>query len=63
YYNDVTPWIDLKLAAISCHASQVSTVAYDEAVKGLNRYRGVLSGMGDYCEAFQVITGSTPARE
>lgn len=63
YYNDVTPWIDLKLAAIRCHASQVSTVAYDEAVKGLNRSRGILSGMGDYCEAFQVITGSPPARE
>jgi len=58
YYNDVTPWIDLKLEALRCHASQVSTVAYDEAVKGLNRYRGILSGTGDYCEAFQSITGN-----
>jgi LmbE family N-acetylglucosaminyl deacetylase len=63
YYNDVTPWIDLKLEALRCHASQVSTVAYDEAVKGLNLYRGILSGTGDYCEAFQVIAGNPLARE
>lgn len=63
YYNDVTSWIDLKTAALRCHASQVTTVAYDEAVKGLNRYRGILSGMGDYCEAFQVIMGNPLARD
>ena len=63
YYNDITTWIDLKTAALRCHASQVTALAYDEAVKGLNRYRGILSGMGDYCEAFQIITGSPPARD
>jgi len=63
YYNDITPWIDSKLSALRCHASQVSTVAYDEAVKGLNRYRGILSGKGEYCEAFQVIMGNPLARE
>ncbi len=63
YYNDITAWIDLKTAALRCHTSQVSAVAYDEAVRGLNRYRGILSGMGDYCEAFHVITGSPSAKE
>lgn len=58
YYKDITPWIDLKAAALCCHASQVTIVAYDEAAKGLNRYRGILSGVGEYCEAFQVITGN-----
>jgi LmbE family N-acetylglucosaminyl deacetylase len=58
YYSDITPWIDIKTAALRCHASQVMAVAYDEAVKGLNRYRGILSGRGDYCEAFQVIMGN-----
>ena len=58
YYNDVTPWIDLKTAALCCHGSQTSGISYDEAVKCLNRYRGILSGAGDYCEAFQVITGN-----
>ncbi len=63
YYNEVTSWIDLKTAALRCHASQVSTVAYDEAVKGLNRYRAILSGMGEYCEAFQVIIGNPLGRD
>jgi len=63
YYNDVTPWMDLKTAAIRCHASQVSTVAYDEAVKGLNRYRGILSWNRRLCEAFQVIAGNPLAKD
>ena len=63
HYNDITSWIDLKVAALRCHASQVATVPYDEAVRGLNRYRGILSGTGDYCEAFQVITRNPSTRE
>jgi Ser/Thr protein kinase RdoA (MazF antagonist) len=26
-----------------------------EAVKGLNRYRGIMTGKGKYCECFQVL--------
>ena len=63
YYKDITPWIDLKTAALRCHASQVSGIAYDEAVRCLNRYRGILSGVGEYCEAFQVITGDPLSRD
>lgn len=58
FYADITPWIDRKMEALCCHASQISGVSYDEAVKCLNRYRGILSGAGRYCEAFQVITGN-----
>jgi LmbE family N-acetylglucosaminyl deacetylase len=57
FYADITPWIDLKMEGLCCHVSQTSGVAYDEAVKCLNRYRGILSGAGQYCEAFQVIMG------
>lgn len=57
FYADISPWIDLKLNALRCHASQTSTIPYDEAVRCLNRYRGILSGAGRFCEAFQVITG------
>ena len=58
FYADITPWIDRKTEALCCHASQTAGVSYDEAVKCLNRYRGILSGMGKYCEAFQVIMGN-----
>ena len=40
--------------ALRCHQSQLEMIQYDEAVEGLNRYR-VMSGQGQYCEAFQVI--------
>lgn len=58
FYVDITTWIDRKTEALCCHTSQTSGVSYDEAVKCLNRYRGILSGVGKYCEAFQVITGN-----
>jgi N-acetylglucosamine malate deacetylase 1 len=63
FYADITSWIDCKTAALCCHASQVENVGYDEAVKCLNRYRGILSGAGRYCEAFQVVMGKPLARD
>ena len=55
FHMDVTPWMDLKIKALRRHASQLAAISYDEAVSSLNRYRGILSGKGDYCEAFQIL--------
>ncbi len=55
YIEDITSFMNDKLTALRCHQSQLEMIQYDEAVEGLNRYRGVMSGQGQYCEAFQVI--------
>lgn len=52
---DISASIETKINALRCHQSQVITSAYDEAFKGLARFRGVMSGAGDYAEVFEVI--------
>ncbi|MBI1970484.1 PIG-L family deacetylase [Candidatus Woesearchaeota archaeon] len=52
---DITDVMDKKLQALLEHKSQVVQTRYDEAVEGLARYRGVMSGAGRYAEAFEVI--------
>jgi len=52
---DISDFMQIKLAALREHKSQLAAIAYDEAVQGLNRYRGVTSGAGQYCECFQLI--------
>jgi len=44
--------MDRKLDAIRCYESQTLQFRYDEAIAGLNRYRGVLFGGCQYAEAF-----------
>ncbi len=53
--EDISDYIDVKLAALREHKSQIESIAYDEAVQGLNRFRGVMSGAGQYCECFQIL--------
>jgi LmbE family N-acetylglucosaminyl deacetylase len=55
YTEDITDFIDEKLGALLKHESQIAERRYDEAVKGLNRYRGAMIGNGKYCEVFQLI--------
>lgn len=55
YTEDISSFINEKTAAIQEHRSQLEYYRYDEAVRGLNRYRGIMTGKGDYCEAFQLI--------
>lgn len=55
YTEDITEFIDLKLKALQQHQSQLKAVDYAEAIKGLNRYRGIMTGKGNYCECFQVL--------
>lgn len=52
---DISAYMATKLNALGRHGSQLADIAYDEAVQGLNRYRGITSGAGQYVECFQVI--------
>jgi LmbE family N-acetylglucosaminyl deacetylase len=54
---DVTPHMEVKLAAVRAHASQCTAVQFDEAVRALNRYRGELHSWpgGPYAEVFKVL--------
>jgi LmbE family N-acetylglucosaminyl deacetylase len=51
---DISPWIEAKLAAVRAHQSQCAVLRFDEAVQGLNRYRGEMHSWpgGDYAEVF-----------
>ncbi len=57
HFEDISKVISKKVKAINCFKSQVKDINYAEAVKGLNRFRGVMSGLGTYCECFEVKEG------
>ena len=58
FVEDISDVIELKIRALACHASQLRAVRYDDAVRSLNRFRGVMTGIGRYCECFQVLRAS-----
>jgi LmbE family N-acetylglucosaminyl deacetylase len=51
---DVSPWMKIKLRAVRAYKSQCSVLRFDEAVAGLNRYRGEMHSWpgGAYAEVF-----------
>jgi LmbE family N-acetylglucosaminyl deacetylase len=55
YTENITAFKDTKLNALRKHVSQIDAISYDDAVEGLNRFRGALLGTGLYCECFNVI--------
>ena len=55
HIRDITPFVEQKLLAIQAYQSQVAITRFDEAALSLNRYRGVLSGVGEYAEAFSLV--------
>ncbi len=59
YTEDISDVIDLKIAAMQLHESQAVNLEYAEAVRNLNRLRGIASGLGAYCECFQVLRVAT----
>jgi len=59
YTEDVTEFMELKIKAIRKHQSQLRYYRYDEGIKGLNRYRGIMTGKAEYCEAFEIIRNTT----
>lgn len=44
-----------KIEALKKHKSQVDSYDYVKAVEGLAKYRGVMSGAGEFAEVFEVI--------
>lgn len=44
--------INEKIRLIKYYASQSLTIKYDEAIISLNRYRGIMTGWGEYCEVY-----------
>ncbi len=55
YVEDITEFIDKKEEALKCHESQLKEIKYDQAIRSLNNYRGVMTGEGNYCECFSVL--------
>jgi len=60
FIEDISDCMELKLEALRRHRSQLASIPYDDAVQGLNRYRGVMSGRGDYCECFKILSAARP---
>ncbi len=53
--KNISREIELKLQALREHKSQLKSVNYIEAVKGLNRYRGIMKQKGAYAECFNKV--------
>jgi len=53
--RDITHFVEMKRRAIRAHASQCEQISFDDAILGLNRYRGELLSWpeGDYAEMFE----------
>jgi LmbE family N-acetylglucosaminyl deacetylase len=54
--RDITSVMDRKLRAIRCHDSQLQDIRYDDAIAGLNRYRGAIARC-QYAEVFGIQSG------
>ena len=53
--EDISEVMDTKLAAVCMYGSQLSSFRYDQAVEGLNRFRGALAGHCAYAEVFRYL--------
>ncbi len=61
YVEDISGVIGKKIEALRKHKTQLANVAYDEAARGLNRYRGAMLEKGTYAECFDVLRISSLA--
>lgn len=52
---DISEFLETKIAAVQAHRSQCNILSFDEAVRGLNRFRGEMHSWpgGDYAEVFK----------
>jgi LmbE family N-acetylglucosaminyl deacetylase len=55
HVEDITAVMRRKLKAVRCHASQMTEFRYDQAIRGLNRYRGALAARCTYAEVFRSV--------
>jgi LmbE family N-acetylglucosaminyl deacetylase len=60
--EDITPVMARKLRAVRCYPSQLRFVRYDRAIRGLNRYRGAMTGGRRFAEAFAELAPGPGAR-
>jgi hypothetical protein len=60
WVEDVGAVMARKLRAVRCYRSQLRVFRYDAAVRGLNRYRGVLGAGSRYAEAFCTLAARPP---
>lgn len=52
---DITKFMSVKESAMAIYNSQLQQKNWCDAIRSLNRFRGVISGKGEYVEVFQVI--------
>jgi LmbE family N-acetylglucosaminyl deacetylase len=61
WVEDVSAVMAQKLRAVRCYRSQLRFFRYDAAVRGLNRYRGILGAGSRYAEAFVTLDAGPAA--
>ncbi len=54
---DISDFVEIKLAAIRAHQTQIEAMRLDEAILALNRYRGEMHSWpgGEFAEVFQAL--------
>jgi LmbE family N-acetylglucosaminyl deacetylase len=52
---DISSVIELKIEALQVHQSQIGSMDYLGAIRGLAKYRGIMSMAGQYAEVFEVL--------
>jgi LmbE family N-acetylglucosaminyl deacetylase len=62
WVEDISAVMERKLRAVRCYRSQLELFRYDLAIRGLNRYRGILAAGSRYAEAFEYYD-SAPSSE
>jgi LmbE family N-acetylglucosaminyl deacetylase len=58
---DITPVMPKKMRALRAHRSQLTEFNYEQALRGLNLYRGALHGKCRYAEVFMDLSDGSPA--
>lgn len=56
YVEDISGVLDRKLRALRAYRSQIQNRPYDQAIAGLNAYRGVMALGGGHAEVFTVLS-------
>lgn len=54
-FANITDYVTRKQESLRSYHSQMSIARWDEGALGLNRYRGVTCGLGEYAEAFTAL--------